>query len=665
MSGSEERVAQYILERLGPEAEIDNTGSVSISFGEGGPHTLLAAGLDEPGYIVSGITDDGYLRLKSLAEPPPRYGFHKHFVGNEVSIGRYGREPLIGVVAAPSVHFSSERGYSSRSSSGESGLFVDIGAASAAEVAEAGVRVLDPVRWAGKAFRLGQGTSTPWASSRAGASVLLRLAEALRASPPARTVTLAFTTRQYYDNAGLLRAVRRFEPDRTVVLRPGGGEAPGVGAAEGWSSKLADELLALAADRELEFGRGSADKPSFGAFANQETWGSRDAAAVVTVGVEASSTPAETVFPAHLRTVLSLLAALCGVEVQDPGDAFQGPIGEVSDAGVPRGSSFPEILQRLVEKPGVSGAESAVRDAILRELPDWARQRAKIDAKGNLIVSLGSSAEPVAVFVAHMDEIGFEATRLNADGTLSVRAIGGGDEDLFAWRPLVLWSHSGPVAAMMLSFGSVSLGATSAEQAEALGAKNGVRLSVPKVFRRLLGTRVSARSLDDRLGCTALIAALRELGAAPEGQAVRIVFSVEEEAGLLGAAALAESLSPRRVYPVDSLVTSDSPLEQKRFAYARLGAGPVLRAVDQSGLTPRAEIARVLDLAKRNDIPLQAAVTAGGNDGSRFVPGGGVNIPLGFPLRYSHSPIETADLRDGENLARLIAVLIREELSQP
>src|SRR2546423_7621622 len=38
-------------------------GSLLRTRGEGSPHRVVACGLDEPSYIVSGITDDGYLRV--------------------------------------------------------------------------------------------------------------------------------------------------------------------------------------------------------------------------------------------------------------------------------------------------------------------------------------------------------------------------------------------------------------------------------------------------------------------------------------------------------------------------------------------------------------------------------------------------------------------------
>jgi putative aminopeptidase FrvX len=53
-------------------------------------------------------------------------------------------------------------------------------------------------------------------------------------------------------------------------------------------------------------------------------------------------------------------------------------------------------------------------------------------------------------------------------------------------------------------------------------------------------------------------------------------------------------------------------------------------------------------------VPLTIGTTNGGNDGSVFVPYGAVNVPIGWPLRYSHSPAEVIDLADVAGLARLV-----------
>jgi len=111
------------------------------------------------------------------------------------------------------------------------------------------------------------------------------------------------------------------------------------------------------------------------------------------------------------------------------------------------------------------------------------------------------------------------------------------------------------------------------------------------------------------------------------------------------------------VHAIDTFVSSDSPLESHRFAYAPLGDGAALRALDNSSVTPAAEIDRVVALAAAGGIPLQVGTTNGGNDGSTFMPWGAVNVPIGWPLRYSHSPAELVDLRDINALARMVAAV--------
>ena len=47
---------------------VDNLGDVLVTVGSGTPHRLIAAPIDEPGYVVSGITPDGYLTLQRLPQ---------------------------------------------------------------------------------------------------------------------------------------------------------------------------------------------------------------------------------------------------------------------------------------------------------------------------------------------------------------------------------------------------------------------------------------------------------------------------------------------------------------------------------------------------------------------------------------------------------------------
>jgi putative aminopeptidase len=209
------------------------------------------------------------------------------------------------------------------------------------------------------------------------------------------------------------------------------------------------------------------------------------------------------------------------------------------------------------------------------------------------------------------------------------------------------------------------VGTHSAEETQKLGIKVGDWATVPKKYRQLIGTRVNARSFDDRVGCAALIEAVHTLGPNLGDRQVTFIWSTEEEVGLKGAATAAEQMakegnSPDFVFAIDTFVSSDSPIESKRFADAEIGKGFVIRAVDNSNITPREYVDRVVKLAKENKILVQYGVTGGGNDGAVFVRYGAVNVPLGWPLRYSHSPAEVIDTRDYDALAKIVAVLAKQ-----
>jgi len=210
----------------------------------------------------------------------------------------------------------------------------------------------------------------------------------------------------------------------------------------------------------------------------------------------------------------------------------------------------------------------------------------------------------------------------------------------------------------------VDVGVRSSAEVAKMGIKVGDSITIPKEYRPLLGTRANGRSLDDRVGCAALISAVWALGGPLKDRDVTFVWSTGEETGLNGASALAKRMAadgrvPDYVFAVDTFVSSDSPLESKRFADAELGNGFVVRAIDDSNIVPRDMVEKVVKLARTSQIPVQFGVTGGGNDGSAFVPYGSVDVALGWPLRYSHSPAEVIDTRDLDALARIVAAVAK------
>ena len=323
------------------------------------------------------------------------------------------------------------------------------------------------------------------------------------------------------------------------------------------------------------------------------------------------------------------------------------------------------VLKTLVESYGVSGMEAPVREAVRRMLPAWARPQ--VDTAGNLWVTAGRG-EPTVVLVAHLDEVGFEVTAIGEDGVLEVTRRGGIFPWLWAGRPALVHGGRFPVAGVFQPQDSivaaqadsvglrVDVGATTRQQVGALGVRVGHTVTSPKEYVRLAGERATARSFDDRVGSAAQVMALRRLDPEKLAHTVIFLWSVREEVGLEGAYAAARALGlrPARVHAIDTFVSADSPLEPRNFAVAPLGQGPVARALDNSSVTPPALLDSLVALAGSRGIPLQVGTTNGGNDGSAFAEFGVPDVPIGWPLRYSHSPVEVADLRDVAQLAELV-----------
>jgi putative aminopeptidase FrvX len=344
------------------------------------------------------------------------------------------------------------------------------------------------------------------------------------------------------------------------------------------------------------------------------------------------------------------------------------------------------VLSSLVTTYGPSTHEQRVREEIQKLLPNWAKP--ETDAAGNLILHLGTAKPdaktPKIVFAAHMDEIGYQVKSIAPDGRLLVDGLGGGYPEYFLGHAVLVHSEKNDIGGVleipegwekpgfewphgprsMEAPVQVYVGTHSAEETQKLGIKVGDWLTIPKEYRPLLGTRANARSFDDRVGCAALVEAAKSLGPSLPGRDVTFIWTTGEEIGLKGAAAAAERMAaegrvPDFVFAIDTFVSSDSPLESKRFANAEIGKGFVIRAVDNSNITPREYVDRVVKLAHANNIPVQYGVTGGGNDGAVFPRYGSVDIPLAWPLRYSHSPGEVIDTRDLDALAKIVAVLAR------
>ncbi|HEX5008770.1 MAG TPA: M28 family peptidase [Planctomycetota bacterium] len=614
---------------------------------------LIAVGVDEPGYVVSQIREDGLLRVRTVGV---RLGeaFHLAREGRPVVV--FTRDSAVpGVLLVSSLHLRAPR----PEVFDEDDLWLDVGADSPGDVAALGIGLLDPVVMSETVRLAGNRTAGTAAGARALADVLAgATAAATQAGQLAEGVAVAFVAQSQvgislaHDQApvpaplgrGGEAVVRRLRPAETIILRA--------------AVDVPDAL------------RGP-----------DPVRGEETAWKVLELRVRYAGTPVETVDDADRLALAGRLWTLLGatgdVPALPPVGSYWKSIGSTPQRSDP--DAF-RLLQSLVLPRGVSGHEGPVRDEIRRQLADinpaWKPEE---DSGGNLVLVLGEGPHTYA-FAAHMDEIGLQVKAIHDDGLLETTRRGGMLPHLYRETVMELVTHDGrvlPCVALPRPKDSkkeedppilLDVGARSAAEAAALGVAVGDTATVPKELNALGAHRAAGRSNDDRVGCAALLLALRELG--PDADArlraaqrrVVFAFTAREEVGLEGADVLARNLRPvpEVVFAVDTFVTSDSPLEDPRYAFARLGDGPVLRALDNSSLTPVSVLDRVRAVAGPAGIPLQLGTMGGGNDGSRFVPEGSIDCPLAWPQRCSHSRVETLDLRDLQALGHLLAVVAQQ-----
>jgi putative aminopeptidase FrvX len=646
--------------------EVDHWGNVVRVVGSGSPRRIVACALDRPALSASQITDDGYLRVHRIGRGSRHPLWDQAFEAQQVRV-LTPDGPVAGVVARSNGHFAAQHRDETAVVEADD-LWVDVGATSAADVAALGIGLLDPIVRHLPPWTVAESVAGPEAGRRAGCAVAATLAAAAEAGEVSRGEThFVLSAQEGFGWVGLSSYVARGGAfDGVVVLAPGG--------ATGSTESRPASTFGRVGDVLEDAGVASV------------TW--------ISPEVRSPGSHMEVVAGSEVRRLLDEAANVLGGSVPTDIAWTRAPESEPlrSDHFEPTVADVAGVLTDLVERHAVSGHEWSVRRYVLESLPSWARERAVVDDIGNVWVAAGPDRD-TTVFMAHMDEVGYEVESIDADGVVALRRRGGAVSS--AWEGQTALLHFDPGQAPSTASGdgsdtdprwkAASFDAEAREplrgvfltrddadgkappperawfgmdrsELQARGVRPGLGVTSHKEGLRLGRTRFVARALDDRAGTTALLLAIREID--PDDLDAKVIFSwsVAEEGGLVGAGAMAQRFgrSTLRIYSIDTFVSSDTPLETPHFAHTPLGDGPVLRATENSGVSPDRERARVFQAAAAAGIPVQLGLTQGGTDGTQFTFWGAPNQGLSWPGRYSHSPGEVLDLRD---LARLIDLI--------
>ncbi len=221
VTGYEQAMTDSLLALL-PGSTRDRIGNVTLTLGRGTPKRLIACGLDEVGYVVGNITDDGYLLLRRVGVSRTNALFDQQLEGHRVTVfGRRG--PVPGVVAVRSTHLTRGRPAANDPPFTVDNAYVDVGATSRAEVLALGVDVLTPVALTKRPERYGDRAGLLAAPNAGRRAACAALASAALSKPRARgSVVVAFTVQGLYADTAGLNAVKAlqgpFDESRQVSL---------------------------------------------------------------------------------------------------------------------------------------------------------------------------------------------------------------------------------------------------------------------------------------------------------------------------------------------------------------------------------------------------------------------------------------------------------------
>ncbi len=324
-----------------------------------------------------------------------------------------------------------------------------------------------------------------------------------------------------------------------------------------------------------------------------------------------------------------------------------------------------ELIRKLVETYGPSGAEEQIRAVIRAEVEPLADEL-RVDPLGSLIVhKQGGDEGKRIVLAAHMDEIGVMVTYVDEKGFARFTRIGGvnpltcvGARVAFADGTVgvigIEEKRDDTSKAPKFEQLYIDTGATSRDECP-------VHVGDAATFVRPFvaqGTRLIAKALDDRIGCAVLIETLRRLERTPHD--VYFVFSVQEEVGLRGARTSAYGIEPDLAIAVDVTRTGDTP-ECAPMAVA-LGKGPAVKVQDRGMIAHPAVRDLLVQRAKEANIPYQLEVLERGTTDAAAMQLVRAGVPSGclsIPCRYIHSPSEMVDEGDVRNSVQLLLEVLR------
>ncbi|MBN1955365.1 MAG: M42 family metallopeptidase [Anaerolineae bacterium] len=212
--GYETPVRALVLSYLEPlgTVEADKIGSLICQQGTNGPRVMLAGHMDEIGFMVHHISDDGFLRFHPLG------GWWDQVLLGQRVIVKTRQGDLPGVIGAKPPHMvpPDER----KKVFEKKDMYIDIGATTKEEVEEAGVRLGDPVvpDAAFTVLASGKTYMSKAFDDRVGVALMIEALQHFSTAPHDNTLYGVATVMEEVGTRGAKTSAEVVNPDVAIVL---------------------------------------------------------------------------------------------------------------------------------------------------------------------------------------------------------------------------------------------------------------------------------------------------------------------------------------------------------------------------------------------------------------------------------------------------------------
>jgi putative aminopeptidase FrvX len=344
--------------------------------------------------------------------------------------------------------------------------------------------------------------------------------------------------------------------------------------------------------------------------------------------------------------------------------------------------TFFDQLKQLAQIQGSPGHEMQV----VRTLVDWFTpyaDKVEVDHMGNLYAyKQGKKPGPTVMVSAHSDEIGCVVRDIDERGFMRIERTGGMIEALMLGRKVNVKGHLGVIGVKAGHLQTpeerkkvpsiyelyVDVGATSKEEVSKMGIHIGDAITYISELERFTNPDlICGKAIDNRSCCVLLLELFKSLQDGEFSGTLVGVVAVQEEVGLRGAKVATYKVNPDVALVIDTVPCADTPDSLGSGYPVGIGRGPVIPAVAGGSVRGNIMSAQMKDLiiryADQLDIPYQLLVMSGATSDVAAVHLEREGVLAGaitIPRRYSHSPVEVADLNDFEKGLRLLHKLIKE-----